>query len=97
MSSLTIIRSIPFPTIEGLRGEASASCEKSFVGRRFANSPSSLRTARSAFSGEKSELFANQKQRGMERVISIVTAVLSIAFFVVAFLIAILERLDFIM
>ena len=32
--------------------------------------------ARSAFSGEKSELFANQKQRGMERVISIVTAVL---------------------
>ena len=51
----------------------------------------------SAFSGEKSELFANQKQRGMEKVISITTAVLSIAFFVVAFLIAILERLDFIM
>ena len=51
----------------------------------------------SAFSGEKSELFANQKQRGMEKVISIATAVLSIAFFVVAFLIAILERLDFIM
>lgn len=53
--------------------------------------------ARSAFSGEKSELFANQKQRGMEKVISIATAVLSIAFFVIAFLIAILERLDFIM
>ena len=49
-----------------------------------------------AFSGEKSELFANQKQRGMEKVISITTTVLSIAFFVVAFLIAILERLDFI-
>ncbi|MBQ8293440.1 MAG: preprotein translocase subunit SecG [Bacilli bacterium] len=49
-----------------------------------------------AFSGEKSELFANQKQRGMERVINITTAVLSIAFFVVAFLIAILDRMDFI-
>lgn len=50
----------------------------------------------SAFSGEKSELFANQKQRGMEKVISITTAVLSVAFFVVAFLIAILDRMDFI-
>lgn len=49
-----------------------------------------------AFSGEKSELFANQKQRGMEKVISITTAVLSIAFFVVAFLIAILDRMNFI-
>ena len=50
----------------------------------------------SAFSGEKSELFANQKQRGLEKVISIVTACLSIAFFLVAFLIAILDRMDFI-
>lgn len=50
----------------------------------------------SAFSGEKSELFANQKQRGLEKVISLVTAGLSIAFFVVAFLIAILDRMDFI-
>lgn len=49
----------------------------------------------SAFSGEKSELFANQKQRGLEKVINIVTAGLSIAFFVVAFLIAILDRMDF--
>lgn len=49
-----------------------------------------------AFSGEKSELFANQKQRGMEKVISVTTAVLSIAFFVVAFLIAILDRMNFI-
>ena len=49
-----------------------------------------------AFSGEKSELFANQKQRGLEKVISIVTACLSIAFFLVAFLIAILDRMDFI-
>ncbi len=50
----------------------------------------------SAFSGEKSELFANQKQRGMEKIISITTTVLSIGFFVVAFLIAILDRMDFI-
>lgn len=46
----------------------------------------------SAFSGEKSELFANQKQRGLEKIISFVTAGLSIAFFVVSFLLAILER-----
>lgn len=51
----------------------------------------------SAFSGEKSELFANQKQRGIEKAISVVTSVLSIGFFVVAFLIAILDRIDFIM
>ena len=50
----------------------------------------------SAFSGEKSELFANQKQRGLEKIINMVTAGLSIAFFVVAFLIAILDRMDFI-
>lgn len=49
-----------------------------------------------AFSGEKSELFANQKQRGMERVISITTAALSISFFLVSFLIAILDRINFI-
>ncbi len=49
-----------------------------------------------AFSGEKSELFANKKERGLERVISVVTAGLSIAFFVVSFLIAILDRMDFI-
>lgn len=49
-----------------------------------------------AFSGEKSELFANQKQRGMERIISITTAALSIAFFLVSFLIAILDRINFI-
>ena len=49
----------------------------------------------SAFSGEKSELFANQKQRGLEKVINIVTAGLSIAFFVVALLIAILHRMEF--
>ncbi len=40
--------------------------------------------AASAFSGEKSEQLANQKQRGAEKVISNVTAVLSVAFFVLA-------------
>ena len=57
---------------------------------------SSKEDGMSAFTGEKSELFANQKQRGLEKVISIVTACLSIAFFLVAFLIAILDRMDFI-
>lgn len=37
-----------------------------------------------AFSGEKSDLFANQKQRGLEKVINRVTAGLSIAFIVLA-------------
>lgn len=37
-----------------------------------------------AFSGEKSELFANKKQRGPELWISRITAGLSIAFFVLA-------------
>jgi len=37
-----------------------------------------------AFSGEKSELFANQKQRGIELWISRATSVLSVAFFVLA-------------
>ena len=37
-----------------------------------------------AFSGEKSELFANKKHRGPELWISRITAGLSIAFFVLA-------------
>ena len=41
-----------------------------------------------AFSGEKSDLFANQKARGPEKVVNRITAGLSIAFF----LLAILER-----
>ena len=45
-----------------------------------------------AFSGEKSELFANQKQRGLEKRINQVTTILSISFFVVAILIAVIER-----
>lgn len=39
-----------------------------------------------AFSGEKSDLFANKKQRGVEVWINYTTAVLSIAFFVLAIL-----------
>ena len=45
-----------------------------------------------AFSGEKSELFANQKQRGIEKVINITTAVLSIVFFVWCVLSAFIPR-----
>lgn len=45
-----------------------------------------------AFSGEKSELFANQKQRGIEKVINITTAVLSIVFFVLCVLSAFIPR-----
>lgn len=45
-----------------------------------------------AFSGEKSELFANQKQRGIEKVINIVTAVLSVVFFVLCVLAAFIPR-----
>lgn len=37
-----------------------------------------------AFSGEKSDLFANQKQRGLEKVINRVTTGLSIVFIVLA-------------
>lgn len=45
-----------------------------------------------AFSGEKSELFANQKQRGIEKVINISTAVLSIVFFILALVSAFVPR-----
>ncbi len=40
--------------------------------------------ASQAFSGEKSDLFANKKERGIELVISRMTAVLSIIFFLLA-------------
>lgn len=46
----------------------------------------------SAFTGEKSELFANKKQRGLEKKINQATAVLSIAFFVMAFLLYMMPR-----
>lgn len=39
-----------------------------------------------AFSGEKSELFANQKARGPEKVVNYITLGLSIAFFGLALL-----------
>lgn len=43
-----------------------------------------------AFSGEKSELFANQKQRGLEKVINTTTAVLSATFICLAILVKLL-------
>lgn len=42
--------------------------------------------ASSAFTGEKSELFANKKERGIEVWINWITTGLSIAFFVLAIL-----------
>ena len=46
----------------------------------------------SAFSGEKSELFANQKQRGAEKVINDVTTVLSVLFFILTIVVAVYPR-----
>lgn len=43
-----------------------------------------------AFSGEKSDLFANQKQRGLEKVINTTTTVLSITFICLAVLVKLL-------
>jgi preprotein translocase subunit SecG len=48
--------------------------------------------ASNAFSGEKSDLFANQKARGPEKVVNTLTAILSIAFFVLAFVVSVLPR-----
>lgn len=45
-----------------------------------------------AFSGEKSELFANQKARGPEKVINYITLGLSIAFFLLSVLVMYLPR-----
>lgn len=45
-----------------------------------------------AFSGEKSDLFANQKARGPEKVVNRITAGLSIVFFLLAILVSALER-----
>lgn len=41
-----------------------------------------------AFSGEKSDLFANKKERGLEKTISNITAVLSVLFFVLSLIAA---------
>ena len=45
-----------------------------------------------AFSGEKSDLFKNQKQRGIERVMSIVTAVVAVLFLVLTFVATVISR-----
>lgn len=44
--------------------------------------------ATQAFTGEKSELFANKKERGAELWINRITAILSIAFFILALIVA---------
>ncbi len=53
---------------------------------------SSKEDASKAFSGEKSDLFANKKQRGLEKLINQTTTVLSVVFFVLAILVAVLPR-----
>ncbi|MBP5445190.1 MAG: preprotein translocase subunit SecG [Acholeplasmatales bacterium] len=45
-----------------------------------------------AFSGEKTDLFKNQKQRGIERVMSIVTAFVAVLFLVLTFVATIVPR-----
>ena len=45
-----------------------------------------------AFSGEKTDLFKNQKQRGIEKVMSIVTAVVAVIFIVLTFVATIIPR-----
>ena len=53
---------------------------------------SSKEDGMSAFTGEKSDLFANQKQRGLEKVINIATTVLSIVFFALTIVTAVIDR-----
>ena len=45
-----------------------------------------------AFSGEKSDLFKNQKQRGIEKVMSIVTAVVATVFIILTFVATVIPR-----
>ena len=45
-----------------------------------------------AFSGEKTDHFKNQKQRGIEKVMSIVTAIVAIIFIVLTFVATIIPR-----
>ena len=45
-----------------------------------------------AFSGEKTDLFKNQKQRGIERVMSIVTAFVAVLFLVLTFVATVIPR-----
>jgi len=44
--------------------------------------------ASQAFTGKKSELFANKKERGIDVWINVITSVLSVAFFILAILAA---------
>ena len=53
---------------------------------------SSKEEGMSAFTGEKSDLFANQKQRGLEKAINTTTTVLSIVFFVLTIVTAVIDR-----
>jgi len=46
--------------------------------------------ASQAFTGKKSELFANKKERGIDVWINVITSVLSVAFFILAILAAFL-------
>ena len=53
---------------------------------------SSKEDGMNAFTGEKSDLFANQKQRGLEKAINTTTTVLSIVFFVLTIVTAVIDR-----
>ena len=45
-----------------------------------------------AFSGERSDLFKNQKQRGLEKVMSIVTACVAVLFIILTFVATVIPR-----
>ena len=45
-----------------------------------------------AFSGEKTDLFKNQKQIGIEKIMSIVTAVVAVLFLVLTFVATVIPR-----
>ena len=53
---------------------------------------SSKEDGMSAFTGEKSDLFANQKQRGLEKAINTTTTVLSVIFFILTIVVRLIER-----
>ncbi len=45
-----------------------------------------------AFSGEKTDLFKNQKQRGIEKVMSLITAGVAILFIILTFVATVIPR-----
>ena len=53
---------------------------------------SSKEDGMSAFTGEKSDLFANQKQRGLEKAINTTTTVISVIFFILTIVVRLIER-----